>query len=93
MQTLTETATPTGADNNQSDGEIIALVERYLEPYQPKDYRLNVVGLRRDDDYFYVVVQPTRDDIRVYDYYNTLAEVETELEERENVNVPVLPGD
>ena len=75
--------------------EIIALVKRYLEPHQPADHRLNVVGLRRDGDYFYVVVQPTRDDIRVYDYYNTLAEVEDELEEREDMNVllvPALPG-
>ena len=75
--------------------EITALVEKYLEPFQPKDHRLNVVGVRRDEDYWYVVVQPTRDDIRMYDYYNTLAEVESLLEERENVNVlvvPVLPG-
>lgn len=70
-------------------------VTRYLEPRQPQGYRLNVVGLKRDGDYFYVVVQPSREDIRSYDYYNILAEVENDIEENENLNVllvPALPG-
>ena len=75
--------------------DIKKLVEKYLEPNQPSSYRLNVVGMRRDNDWYYVVVQPSRDDIRSYDYYNILAEVESEIEQTENVNillVPALPG-
>ena len=71
------------------------LVGKYLETHQPSDYRLNTVGLRRDGDYYYVVVQPSREDIRSYDYYNILAEVEGEIEEQKKVNillVPALPG-
>ena len=71
------------------------LVGKYLETHQPSGYRLNIVGMRRDGDYYYVVVQPSREDIRSYDYYNILAEVEGEIEEQEKVNillVPALPG-
>ena len=71
------------------------LVGNYLELHQPSNYRLNIVGMRRDGEYYYVVVQPSRDDIRSYDYYNILAEVEDEIELHEKVNVllvPALPG-
>ena len=76
--------------------EIIDLVTRYLEPHQPLNYRLNVTNrVRHDDDFWYVVVQPTRDDIRSYDYYARLSEAARDIEEQENVNVllvPTLPG-
>jgi hypothetical protein len=71
-------------------------VEGHLEPHQPADYRLKVVGVRIDGDYYYVVVQPDRDDIRSTDYYNILVDVEDELEKGEHLNVllvPTLPGD
>ncbi len=77
---------------------IIETVKRYLEPYQPQDYRLNVSeqGIRHQDDWWEVVVQPSREDVRSYDYYGRLAEAENDIEDKEHLNillVPVLPGE
>ena len=77
--------------------QIIEIAEKYLEPHQPKDYRLNVrpKGLRQDGDYWYVVVQPDKEDVRSYDYYGRLAEAENDIEENEDLKillVPTLPG-
>lgn len=76
--------------------QIIALANKYLEPHQPEDYRLVVIadGVKKDGDWWYVLVQPSREDIRSYDYYGRLAEAEIRLKDEENVNVllvPVLP--
>ena len=77
---------------------IVETVKRYLEPYQPSDYRLNVSekGIRHSrDDWWEVVVQPDKDDIRSYDYYGRLADAENDIEEHEDLKislVPVLPG-
>lgn len=77
---------------------IVETVRRFLEPHQPQDYRLKVLeqGVRHRDDWWEVVVQPDRDDIRSYDYHAILAETEGELEEETGMNVllvPVLPGE
>lgn len=77
--------------------QVIETVKRYLEPYQPSDYRLNVVenGVRHDGDWWEVVVQPDKEDIRSYDYYGRLADAENDIEDHEHLNVlllPVLPG-
>ncbi len=77
--------------------QVVALAKKYLEPHQPKDYRLRVSerGVKKDDDWWYVLVQPDREDVRSYDYYGRLAEAEISLKDAENVNVllvPVLPG-
>ena len=77
---------------------VLALAKQYLEPHQPRSgYRLNVVpdGIKKDDDWWYVLVQPDREDVRSYDYYGRLAEAEIDLKDREHVNVllvPVLPA-
>jgi hypothetical protein len=77
--------------------QVITLAKKYLAPHQPTDYKLRVIedGVKKDDDWWYVLVQPDREDIRSYDYYGRLAEAEISLKDSENVNVllvPVLPG-
>ena len=72
------------------------VVEKYLSKYQPADYRLNVVrqGIRQDDDWWYVLIQPSNDNIRAFDYAGRLAEAEQDIQELEHLNillVPVLP--
>ena len=81
----------------ETRARIIEIAEKYLEPHQPKDYRLHVrpKGLRQDGDYWYVVVQPDKEDVRSYDYYGRLAEAENDIEENEDLKillVPTLPG-
>lgn len=81
----------------ESRQRIVEIVSKYLEPHQPKNYRLNVrpQGMRQDGDYWYVVVQPDKEDVRSYDYYGRLADAENDIEENEQLKillVPVLPG-
>ena len=79
-----------------SKEDVKDVVSQYLAPHQPSGYQLRITGVKQDGDYYYVVVQPSRDDIRSYDYYNLLAETENDIEEKENLNimlVPALPGD
>ena len=76
--------------------QVVALARRYLERHQPAAYRLIVKeqGVKRDEDWWYVLVQPDREDVRSYDYYGRLAEAEIDLKDAEHVNVllvPVLP--
>jgi len=82
---------------SEEQQNIVDTVRRYLEPYQPPDYRLNVMeqGVRHRDDWWEVVVQPDKEDVRSYDYYGRLADAENDIEENEDVKVllvPVLPG-
>lgn len=82
---------------SEEQQNIVDTVRRYLEPHQPSGYRLNVIeqGIRRRDNWWEVVVQPDKEDIRSYDYYGRLAEAEDDIEEHEDLKillVPVLPG-
>jgi len=72
------------------------LAIRYLLPHQPLDYKLEVLpdGIKNEDDWWYVLVRPDRENVRAYDYYGRLAEAEISLRDEQNVNVllvPVLP--
>jgi hypothetical protein len=77
--------------------QVITLARKYLEPHQPREYRLEVTekGLKKEEDWWYVLVQPTGKDVRSYDYYGRLAEAEIDLMDSEKINVllvPVLPA-
>jgi len=73
--------------------EVLELARRYLEPRQPRDYGLEVVpeGIRQEDDWWYVLEKPSRQDIRSYDDYDRLAEAEVSLRDEQNVNVLLVP--
>ena len=78
------------------DESLLSLIERYLEPNQPQDYRLVVSrqGVRREGNWLYVVVQPTGKDVRASDYNTRLEVTEEALERDERLKVllvPILP--
>ena len=79
-------------DANQRT-RIIELVRKYLAPHQPQDYELviNEEAVQQDDDWYYVLVEPSREDVRSYDYSARLAEAELDLQEKEKVNVLLVP--
>jgi len=80
--------------SDQSDIErIVRLVNKYLEPHQPADFRLEVQtkGIQKEEDWYYVLVEPNREDARSYEYYGRLAEAEMDLQEHENVKVLLVP--
>ena len=72
---------------------IVELVRKCLRPHQPSDYHLDVLEevIRQDEDWYYVVVQPSREDVRSYDYNARLVEAESDLQEKENVKVLLVP--
>ena len=76
--------------------QIIALAEQYLELHQPPDYRMRDLreGVRKIEGTWYVVVEPSREDVKSYDFNARLAEAATELMDAEGVDVlltTVLP--
>lgn len=83
--------------SSRNDEEVLSLIERYLEPNQPSDYRLVVSrqsGLRREGNWLYAVVQPTGQDVRASDYNARLETTEEALERDERLKVllvPILP--
>ncbi len=79
-----------------ADENVLDLIERYLEPNQPQDYRLIVSrqNVRREGNWLYVVVQPTGKDVRASDYNTRLEVTEEALERDERLKVllvPILP--
>ncbi|MDQ2687134.1 MAG: hypothetical protein M3Y28_04630 [Armatimonadota bacterium] len=69
------------------------LVRHYLEGQHPEGITIAVLddAIRRQDDYWYVPVQPDRQPPKMYAYYEALAEVEGELEENDSLNVLLVP--
>ena len=77
--------------------DIAEIAKRYLEPYQPDTYRLNIKesSIKQDEDFWYVIVHPSREDVRSFDYYGRLAEAEEDIESHEHIKIllmPVIPG-
>ena len=74
---------------------LIELVRQYLEPHQPADgsYRLEVVpeAIQQEDDWYYIVVRPSREDVRSYDYNARLVEAEIDLQVKEGKKVLLVP--
>lgn len=73
---------------------IVQLARKYLEKHQPSNYRLEVIedAIEQDDDWYYVVVEPSRQDVRTYDYSERLVEAELDLQEHEKVKVLLVPA-
>ncbi len=79
--------------------EVSALAQRYLE----KQHHLEGITfsvleeeVRRERYAWYVPVLPSRQPEKIFAYYEVLAEVETQLDENEHLNVlfmPVVPNE
>lgn len=81
-----------------SETELLDIIEGRINRHQPSDYRLDVsrLGVRRDGDWWYVVVTPDKADVRSRDYNAIMSQVEEEIEQENHVKVllvPTLPGD
>lgn len=76
--------------------EVGALVQKYLEKQRLGDITFSVLEeeVRRERYAWYVPVLPSRQPEKMFAYYEALAEVETEIDEKEHLNVlfmPVIP--
>jgi|GEM_PF-1410033 hypothetical protein len=81
-----------------SKRNVRSLVQRYLEGHQPRRYKLAATEAVRDGDYWYVLVQPDKLDVRAFDYNERLADTEEDIRDHEKdapnlLLVPVLPAD
>jgi hypothetical protein len=85
-----------GSSNQTAADEtaVIAAVKKLLEDRHPGGVTLEVVpdGVRQDQDWWYVPVRPSAQPARRYEYYETLAEVENELQKSEQVTVLLVPA-
>ena len=85
----------TALTNADKRDEILKLAQGALERYQPRDYRVEATDVLEDGDWFYVVVQPNKEGIRNYDYFDILARAEEEIQTNQQRNVllvPTVPG-
>ena len=78
-----------------NEGEILDLIEREVNARQPSNFRLSVDrrGVRHEGNWWYVVVQPDKSDIRASDYNALMTQVEDAIEDQtEDVNVLLVPA-
>ena len=69
-------------------------VRRYLKDIHPEGAELEVLerGVRREEFWWYVPVRPSQEPDKRSAYYEALAEVEGQLEEKEKLTVFLAPG-
>ncbi|MGE3182973.1 MAG: hypothetical protein AB7N71_15200 [Phycisphaerae bacterium] len=73
-------------------------VQDVLDGMQPTGYRLEVKRelVRQDNDWWYVPVMPTVENVRSHEYAILMAKADEVLESQNGVNVllvPVIPND
>ena len=68
-------------------------VEQSLANHYRPGWRVEVLKeeIYREDDWWYVPVRPDQDTRQTIQYYDLLAEVETELQDAENINILLVP--
>jgi hypothetical protein len=76
-----------------TEEKVLDLVREQLANHHPGGVTLDIGGgsVRRQDEYWYVPVQPSAQPPKMYEYYEALADVEATLEENEGVQVFLVP--
>jgi hypothetical protein len=72
---------------------VVRLVRERLQDRHPGGVTIDVVDqeIRHEDDYWHVPVRPSTQPPRTFEYYDALAEVESELSEKEHLKVWLVP--
>lgn len=81
-------------ENQPMDEHSVAeAVRKYVKAYHPGGSTLEVLeqGVRKEEDWWQVPIQPDVEPVKRYEYYEALAEIEGELEEKENLTVLLVP--
>ena len=73
-----------------------SLVRKYLQRHQPQSrkFELNVAGVNRAGDYWYVLVEPNASKIRFAEYGEELMDTEEDIRahEKRPPNLRLVPG-
>ena len=80
-----------------SEEKVVQLVRERLQDRHPGGVTIDVVeqAIRHEGDYWYVPVRPNAQPPRTFEYYDALADVESELSLNERLKVllvPTMPG-
>lgn len=84
-----------GGNTMQTDEKtVIEAVRRHIQGRTPGGAILEVLaeGVRQDHDWWYVSIRPSIQPARRYEYYETLSEVENEVQKSENITVLLIPA-
>lgn len=70
-------------------GDVARKVRDRLRDVRPAGLTLELLeeGIRQIDDWWRVPVRPSAEPIRLFEYYEAIAELESELQENERINV------
>ena len=73
---------------------VVEAVRRLIQERHPGGVTLEVLphGVRQDEGWWYVPVRPSSEPARRYEYYETLAEVENELQKSDRLTVLLVPS-
>ncbi|MDQ2798548.1 MAG: hypothetical protein M3Y13_02770 [Armatimonadota bacterium] len=72
---------------------VIETVRKYVKDRHPGEATLEILthGIRQDQEWWYVPIRPSIQPAHRYEYYETLANIETELEKAEHLTVLLVP--
>lgn len=81
------------AEKIVNEQTILKSIQRRLQNRHPGGATLKALaqGVRHEQDWWYVNVRPDKEPPKRYEYYEALAEVETEMLTQENIIVLLLP--
>lgn len=73
---------------------VLDAVRKHIHGRTPGGATLDVLekGIRKDQEWWYVPILPSVQPKKRYEYYETLAEVEHELQKEENITVLFVPA-
>ena len=76
-----------------SNEQLAQMVENRLQKYHPGGATLHVLAndIRQEGEYWYVPVLPTIQPKHTFEYYDALAEVETDLSLNEKLKIWLIP--
>lgn len=82
------------AMNIVDEQAVIDAVRRHIGERRPGGATLEIVtpGIRRDQDWWYVPIRPSIRPEKRYEYYETLADIEKEIEKTERITVLLIPA-
>ncbi len=79
--------------NVADTANIFQTVQQLIQHYHPGGATLTVMeeGIKREEAWWYVPVQPNTEPPKRYEYYEALAEVEQRLLTEQDLNVLLIP--
>jgi hypothetical protein len=77
-----------------SEHDVVRLVRESLQVHHPTNITIDVIenGISQRNGSWYVPVRPSSQPPKTFEYYESLAEVESEIEENQNINVLLVPS-